>query len=179
MPGSSQEGKREALEMLLELDLETVLDIGPGIGTWRDLLITYWPQAVYDAIEIFEPYVKRYQLAKKYSTVTIGDASRIIGGFHTVAPYDLAIFGDVIEHMERARAVRMVELLQWHHALISIPIGEYVQGPEGDNPAEAHVETWTEEEIVETFHPVKSWTGPIASEPGHAIGVFLLERSCL
>jgi hypothetical protein len=93
-----------------------------------------------------------------------------------LANYDLAIFGDVIEHMERERAVRMVNELPWKHALISIPIGEYVQGPEGGNPYEAHIETWDEQQIVEAFRPVKGWSGPIVSEPGHRVGVFLLER---
>lgn len=176
MPGSASEGKREALEMLLALELRHVLDVGPGRGTWHDLLATFFPEAHFEAIEIFAPYVERFKLKSKYERIRIGDASSPDLKFDPWEFFDLAIFGDVIEHIERERAVSMVWRLPWRYALISIPLGEYLQGPEGGNPAEAHVATWTFAEIVETFHPVQTWRGPIRSEPGHEIGVFLLER---
>lgn len=176
MPGSATEGKRQALEFVLDLELHDILDVGPGRGTWYDLLHTFWPEARWHGIEIHAPYVMRYGLVPRYREIRIADASDPQLNLSAWAEPDLAIFGDVIEHIERQRAIEMVWRLPWRHALISLPIGEYIQGPEGGNQHEAHVETWTEQEIVDTFHPVKGWSGPIASEPGHRVGVFLLER---
>lgn len=176
MPGSSTEGKREGLEFVLGLELHHVLDVGPGVGTWRDLLVTFFPDAHFHAIEIFEPYVKRYRLESKYEQIRVADAADPALEFKPFEFYDLAIFGDVLEHIERERAVAMVWRLPWRHALISLPLGEYLQGPVAGNDAEAHVETWTGRQVIETFHPVRSWAGPIVSEPGHEVGVFLLER---
>lgn len=172
MPGSSGEGKRQALEMMLELDLKHVLDVGPGIGTWRDLLFTFYPEATYHAIEIFEPYVERFGLRRKYTEVRIADASDPELTFKPWEFYDLAIFGDVIEHIERQRAIDMVWRIPWKHAIISLPLGEFPQGPSDGNEAEAHVATWYALDVEEAFHPVKSWFG-------RTIGVFLLERTML
>lgn len=176
MPGSATEGKRQALEFVLDLELRDILDVGPGRGTWYDLLHTFFPEARFHGIEIYHPYLERYRLGSKYWHLRCEDASDPELDISPWAAVDLAIFGDVIEHIERQRAIEMVWRLPWVHALISLPIGEYIQGPEGGNPHEAHVETWTEQEIVDTFRPVKGWSGPIASEPGHRVGVFLLER---
>lgn len=176
MPGSAQEGKQQGLEFVLDLDLHDVLDVGPGRGTWYDLLHTFFPEARFHAIEIHEPYVARYGLRSKYREIIIGDAADPDLKLSPFADVDLAIFGDVVEHVERERAVAMVWRLPWRHALLSIPIGEYLQGPEGGNPHEAHVDTWSEQEVIDTFRPIKAWSGPITAQPGHRIGVYLLER---
>ena len=44
MPGSSPEGKRQALEMVQSLgEVDTILDVGPGAGTyyWRLAALTH------------------------------------------------------------------------------------------------------------------------------------------
>ena len=169
MPGSSPEGKRQALEMVQFLgEVTTILDVGPGAGTYYDLLHPYFPLARFDAVEIFAPYVERYRLMEKYDSIIVADAAevQVLYG-KTVWSYDLAIFGDVIEHMKKARAIAMVQRRSWRHALISTPIIPYPQGPSDGNPYEAHVASWTTEEVLSTFHVEQWWRGEL-------IGVFLL-----
>lgn len=148
-------------------DVHKVVDVGPGHGTWRfwTLLWNLFTDAEWTALEIWEPYVKRYRLGRWYDRVIVGDASADIGW----PRYDLAIFGDVVEHLPRDRAVAMVLRLPWRYALISIPLGPYPQGPSEGNPHEAHLSTWSADEVCAAF-PVVKW-----SQEG-AIGVFLLHR---
>lgn len=168
MPWSATEGKPQAVEFVRDMPIRTVLDIGPGCGTWHTLLSPVFPDAAWTGVEIWEAYIWRFGLRAKYQRLVVGDAvtlpvSRI--GWS----YDLAIFGDVLEHVHKVQAVEMVARLPWRHALVSMPIIEYPQGESEGNPYEAHVATWSAEEVLATFPVVKSWTG-------RQIGVFLLER---
>ena len=170
MPGSSSEGKAEALEMILELPRlheawPTILDVGAGMGTWFDLLEPHLPEAHFTAVEIFEPYVERYKLRERYDTVIVGDIRELI----YTHPFDLVIFGDVLEHMTKAEAVRTVAMIPWRFALISIPIVEYPQEGTDENPHEAHVATWLAREVLDAFSCSKWWAG-------EQIGIFMLER---
>jgi SAM-dependent methyltransferase len=166
MPGSSPEGKPQAIEMLRGLTVTSALDVGPGVGTWRALLAGVFPHARWTAIEIWEPYVAAYGLDRKYDQVIVGDAATIpLDGLD----FDLAVFGDVIEHTPKTRAVEMVERLPWRHALISVPIVEYPQGECDGNPYEAHLATWSADDVLESFPVVEHWTGV-------ELGVFLLAR---
>lgn len=163
--------------MILGLgELSRVLDVGAGMGTWYDLLRPWFPDAAFDAIEIFEPYLDRFKLLDKYRHITIGDAYDVarapgltIPNPTEVVPYDLAIFGDVLEHMTRARAIETVWLLPWEHAIISIPLGDYPQGPSDGNLAEAHLATWEHKEVLDSFPIVRASVGA-------TIGVYLLAK---
>lgn len=46
-------------------EVTTILDVGPGAGTYYDLLHPYFPLARFDAVEIFAPYVERYRLPER------------------------------------------------------------------------------------------------------------------
>lgn len=188
MPGSSSAGRDEALEMVfrIEEEIETILDVGPGAGQWFDLLKQWFPGARWGAIEIFEPYVERYGLSQKYDRgVMIADARELTwhaekqepGENVRLVPWDLAIFGDVIEHMSKEDAVRMVlEVIPWRHALISIPIGPCPQDGTEENPHEEHVAEWTTAEVLEAFPVVDPYFAYQYPPPHYGRGVFLLER---
>ncbi len=176
MPGSSQVGNEQVLELIGHLDIETVLDVGPGRGQWYDLLHTFFPTATFDAIEIFEPYVERYQLLKRYRSVCIADV-RDRDLEHD--PYDLVIFGDVLEHMEKVDAIWVVDNYVQQHAIISIPIGVCPQEPTEENPYEEHVSTWYTGDVLAAFPQIVSWfvrDDPLTGD-GIGRGIFLLERS--
>lgn len=173
MPGSSSAGRTEAIEMLfrIEEEIELILDVGPGAGQWYDLLREWYPDAAFDCLEIFEPYVERYGLRKKYRHVIIGDARE-----RTMGRYDLVIFGDVIEHMIKADAVAAVDRLMSKYALISIPIGPCPQDGTEENPYEEHLAEWTTAEVLEAFpvkYPYFAYQYP---PPHYGRGIFLLEK---
>lgn len=167
MPGSSTAGRREALDMVLTLDPATILDVGPGWGIWVDLLRPWFAEAEFDCIEIYEPYVDRYHLDVRYDLVMVGDVRDLAKP--DFIDYDLVIFGDVLEHMDKVDAVAVVAKLLTRWALVSIPLGPMPQ--EGtDNPYEEHLSTWTVEDVLSVF-PVRY---PYYAEVDR--GVFLLEK---
>ena len=69
-----------------------VLDVGPGIGTYSDLLSIN----NIDAVEIFKPYIKKYHLIDKYRYVYNMD----IMEFDHFERYEWVILGDVLEHIK-------------------------------------------------------------------------------
>jgi len=90
-----------------------------------------------------------------------------------VAPLDLVILGDVLEHMTRAEAAQVVEKALTHGriALISLPIVHAPQGEVAGNPFEAHVEEdWTDAEAKAAF---PDWCVNILES---YIGVYFLTR---
>ncbi len=82
MPMSSAEGKDWTRDRVLALATDgpiTVLDIGPGVGTYAKLLAG--PQVSrLTGIEILEPYVHTYRLREYYDEIIIGDARRWTAG---------------------------------------------------------------------------------------------------
>lgn len=179
MPGSSPGGRKEAIEMLLTLDgIDSILDVGPGWGIWGEMLRPWFPEAWLSAVEIFKPYVDRYDLKKKYDYVYLEDVRDMSTRFAESGyrrGFDLVIFGDVLEHMPKPDAVGVVEALLRRYALISIPIGECPQEGTEENPYEEHVATWSTEEVLMTFPVIRHFT-QIDPPPLYGRGVFLLEK---
>lgn len=168
MPGSSFQGKLAAVELLRSLSgIRTVVDVGAGHGTWRfwTLLWDLFADAQWTAVEVWEPYVERFGLLRWYDRVILADAGEAVQW----PPFDLAIFGDVVEHLPAAEGRAMVLRIPWRSALVSIPLGPYPQGESEGNPHEAHRSTWTARDVCEAF-PVRKW------DQDGQIGVFLLGR---
>jgi len=59
----------------------------------------WWPEARFEAVEIFYPYIERFQLEKRYDWVWQGDVR--VAARYFAREFDLVIFGDVLEHMRR------------------------------------------------------------------------------
>jgi SAM-dependent methyltransferase len=141
-----------ALEILQP---KTVLDVGAGAGKYGSLVKELLPNAQVDAVEIWAPYIKEFELEKIYNKVYICDA--------TIFPnykYDLVIFGDVLEHMSKMDAMYVWSRAQSEakSALISIPIIHFPQGESHGNPYEEHVEDhWTHEDILNTFSGITGY----------------------
>jgi hypothetical protein len=94
MPYSYPFGKSDAIEFISKnTTIESkILDVGPGVGVYADLLKPY--NYSIDALEIYEGYVEAYNLKEKYKNVTIGDIVTF-----DVSNYDFIIIGDVLEHL--------------------------------------------------------------------------------
>ena len=148
MAGSDVDGKVETKDWILKNNIKTILDIGPGQGTYANLLVDVSLDKI-DGVEVWEPYVERFNLEDKYTNVFVSDV-REWEDFD----YDLVIFGDVLEHMTKEES-----LIVWEkaskmakHAIISIPIVHYPQGAWEGNPYEEHVkDDWSTDEVLETF----------------------------
>ena len=130
--GSYTEGKREVCAWIRERfpKTSTVLDVGACDGVWRRLLPEYTEM---DAVEVFKPYAD-----------ALGGYRRVINedirGL-CYEPYDLIIFGDVIEHMSAEDALNVLESAKprCRDMVVAVPF-LYEQGIVDDNPFQAHVQ---------------------------------------
>jgi len=152
MPYSSVVGKEWTRAMLSKLrDLPQspqIVDIGPGSGTYYDLLSDLFPDSEWLGVEVWAPYIEQFGLDKKYNEVIVGDA-RYVDLSRLVEPGAIILLGDVLEHMPKDDAAQLVHDL-WYDAsymVISVPLGDYPQGAEGGNKWETHVQTYEPGEI--------------------------------
>lgn len=155
MPYSDPDNKPWAEELMMLLQPETVLDVGPGAGAYGQIAQRIPSVKAIEAVEVWEYYIAEYSLNTIYSKIHIGDVRD-----HNNFKYDLVIFGDVLEHMSRADALRVytAALKQAKNVLFSIPIIHVPQGPYAGNPYEEHVEDdWKHEEILEFFPGIKEF----------------------
>jgi glycosyltransferase involved in cell wall biosynthesis len=144
---------------------KTGLDVGAGSGTYAKL----FPDVQWDGVEIWEPYIEEYGLKSLYNTIAVSDI-REWTTKNTAKRWDVAIAGDILEHMAVEEAKSVLSFLRSvaDYVIVSIPIGHYPQGPYEGNPHEAHVtDNWTEESFRKAFGE------PLHGAVDGEIGVYL------
>ncbi len=161
MPMSSDEGKpwiRERIWSLAGADPVSVLDIGPGVGTYAKLL--RGPAVAHlTGLEVWAPYVETYRLREHYDEIVIGDARTT-----RLPQADVVVLGDVLEHMPRTDALQLWErsaTAARRAVYLSIPIVHYPQGEIEANPYEVHVEDdWDHDSVLQAFGGIGAhWLG--------------------
>ncbi|MGB6180219.1 MAG: class I SAM-dependent methyltransferase [Rhodococcus sp. (in: high G+C Gram-positive bacteria)] len=167
MPQSSAEGKswtRTRIHALAADGPVSVLDIGPGVGTYAKLLAGPAVSTI-TGVEIWQPYVDTYRLHEYYDHIIVGDARTT-----ELPSADVVIIGDVAEHMTEADALAL-----WakcctaasRAVYLSIPIVHYPQHEIEGNPHEIHVdEDWNHERVLASFEGIGAW------ELGSEVGVY-------
>lgn len=122
-----------------------ILDVGPGYGIYGLSLDNYHV----DAVEIFEPYIKKYKLNKIYKNVYNED----ILNFDWTS-YDYIIFGDVLEHIDPIQAQKLIKDITQagKKCLIAVPYS-FEQGESHGNQYEAHLQPDLTKEIMLTRYP--------------------------
>lgn len=146
MPRSADEGKSWTVNRILALNPTSILDIGPGWGTYARLLRPHLPDTHFTGIEIFAPYIDKYDLTDWYDVLYIADAREL-----PFPDADVVILGDVIEHMslQEARDVWLKARCASRVAVfLSLPIIEYAQGECEGNVHETHLHTWDHETVL-------------------------------
>lgn len=145
MPRSNGEGVTALRSYFEQLEPLSVVDIGPGAGTYFDAYNSVRAE-VWTAIEIWEPYISAYHLEAKYDRVILGDVRTV-----DLPDADLYIAGDVLEHMPRADAVAVVQRIKHtaEYLMVSVPIVHYEQGSIEGNIHETHHYHWSTDEMSE------------------------------
>ena len=162
MPFSSESGKAAIKRLMQRIKPQTGLDIGCGSGTYPKL----FPETMWHGVEAWEPYFKKYDLGSLYSELWLSDVRE----WEPTRNYDVAIAGDVLEHMDKEDAIELLKRLQSRatYVIISIPIGHYPQGEYEGNPYERHVkDDWSDAEVREAFGE------PLFGQVDNEIGVYL------
>lgn len=177
MPTSSERGKtwiqQQCRRIADRMPVRQVLDIGAGAGTYHTHFHGLFSKANWTAIEVWAPYIERYQLDHKYGKIYAQDAREV--DYATLpARQDIVFAGDVLEHMTKAQAQSLVDsVLSTHRCMfISIPVVHMPQDEFEGNPYERHVkDDWTDQEVRDTFGKLI-----VAGTVDQEIGVYLLSR---
>ena len=127
----------------------SILDIGAGCGTYSDLIRGYGYKM--DAVEIWQPYIDKYELNKKYGVVYNENILTI--GFDILNKYDFFILGDVLEHLSVEDAQWLMLFLKQNNKryIVAVP---YVmeQGEYEGNVHESHLQPdLTPENMLERY----------------------------
>lgn len=134
MPGSYHYFKSEVKTHLIHsIDFNAeILDVGPGYGTYGNLLKPEYKNI--SAIEIWEPYVEKFNLKNIYKLVYIGDICNF-----DFSNFEYIILGDILEHIEKEKAINLINKINEKNkkCLIAVPY-LYPQGPHEDNIYETH-----------------------------------------
>ena len=146
---------------------ESIVDVGAGAGEWRSYLGQIMPDAHWTAVEIWEPYIRRFNLETRYNQVHRADIRE-----WPMQPADLYLFGDVLEHMPADDAVAVWDRARFvaHWLVISLPVLPYPQEAVNGNPYEAHVHQWDTASVLERFRGIISTAGPLE---GSTVGAFI------
>lgn len=163
MPHSGSQGKDWALARYLDRKPGLVLDVGAGAGTYARLMRphhgSYWT-----GVEAWGPYVDEYSLNDLYDRVIIADARHVC--WHRLeGSVDMAIAGDVLEHMGRQDAFELIDSLKAvaKTLLVSIPVLHLDQGAVNGNPFETHVDHWTFDAMADALGSglTDTWRGDV------------------
>lgn len=169
MPTSDCDGKEWARGVIERLSPATVVDIGPGEGTYAQLARDVTPGCRWVGVEAWAPYIPQYGLWDLYDWVIVSDV-RHVDPYTIMRDPDLVIVADVLEHMDQleARGV-LARLRDWaHHVLISVPLVHHDQGDEGGNWFEIHREHWTSRQMRAELGP-----GLADAHEGDVLGYYL------
>src|SRR5690606_6678452 len=143
MPTSDIEGKNWARGVIERLAPASVVDVGPGEGTYARLARDVTPGCQWIGIEAWGPYVPRFGLWDLYDWVIVSDV-RHLDPYSVIRQPDLVILADVLEHMDHleARGV-LARMRDWaHHVRVSVPLVHHDQADVNGNWFEIHRGHW-------------------------------------
>ena len=153
---------------ILELQPDTVLDIGIGFGKFGFMAREYtdiwknrynksqWKTKI-DGIEAYHKYISEHH-KHIYDKIFIGNALEILPGLNN---YDLITFGDCLEHFSKKDGTMMLKMIKDNCkvAFITTPTTSKFQyrGAMHGNKYERHIYGWPTDDLkewgeVQTFY---------------------------
>jgi 2-polyprenyl-3-methyl-5-hydroxy-6-metoxy-1,4-benzoquinol methylase/glycosyltransferase involved in cell wall biosynthesis/GT2 family glycosyltransferase len=126
----------------------SILDVGAGAGTYSKLLRDISSRI--DAVEVYEPNIIKNKLNELYDNVYNQD----IIDFKFEGNYDIIIMGDVIEHIETEKAIKLVDDLydKCDEMLIAVPFMLEQEAIYG-NEYEKHLQSDLTDEVFKKRYP--------------------------
>lgn len=129
-----------------------ILDVGAGQGKYRCVLPEY---EHVDACEVWQPTIYDERLTELYAHVYDVDVVDLVyDATWRVVPYDVTIFGDVLEHLPVHEAQSVLELVyeRCDDVIVVVPY-LYEQGSEGGNEYQRHLQADLTPEIMLARYP--------------------------
>lgn len=158
-----------------------VVDLGAGAGLWRQHSRSFnlGVNRPWIAVEVHHPNIARFKLRERYDVVRNIDFRRI--KYRNYLGH-LFIFGDVLEHLERAEAIDVVRRAAAAGTVVFVmpfsPSTSAVQGPVDGNEYETHRYIWGWEEWIEAIAPLRVETIQEPPGSGRNKGAGIIWASC-
>lgn len=131
----------------------TVLDVGADQGKYR-ILLDDFPHV--DGCEVWEPSVVEHELLKIYNHVfTIDVIDFVYSNAFRTRRYDVVIFGDVLEHIDRYVAQRTLEKIYENprcDVIVVVPFESHQEYAK-NNPYQVHLQNDLTIELMRTEYP--------------------------
>ncbi len=128
-----------------------LLDIGAGESAkWGVILQHVVPKI--DAIEAFAPHIEKIKNLNLYQNIYHCNIMDFIAtNQYKNTSYDAALLGDVLEHLEKPQALKLVKSLKnkLNYIYLIIPTCICIQGEVDGNKYEIHRYHWSDKEIKE------------------------------
>lgn len=144
MPTSRKTFEVDVLTFLSELDppAKRFLDIGAGAGKYGRIIKNQLMQpTVAHAVEVNPLYIVEYKLKEFYDEVFCIDAATIPRD-NKLEFYDVAILGDVIEHLCKSDGIDLVDYLIYRTRYVIVVYPQlYLQISQ--TPSENHRSLWS------------------------------------
>lgn len=167
MPSSRLDAIEIVLQLVIDLNPKSVLDLGVGFGKWGFLCREYletgrngvyaqsdWKVRI-DGIEIFRPYIGEHQGAI-YNNIYIQNLDSLAAReWIAGTKYQLYLAMDVIEHIRDWRAL-LQSIPEGRPLVVVVPNGPSAQGMVMGNPHEEHVYTFVKNDLISFFDTVET-----------------------
>lgn len=160
MPLSIWDGMEDCLRVITRARPRTVLDVGIGFGLWGHLLRQYldvwsgrvqreqWTTRI-DGIEIDERRIQPHA-RHLYTSLHVGDMRALVPALAAATAYDVILFGDVLEHVDKPDALAVLDAavrLAGEIVVVRIPMGDGWRR-EGREPPDHHRSQWMPDDFV-------------------------------
>jgi hypothetical protein len=153
MPVSLNVFDSKVKEMIRLCEPASVLDIGCGAGKYGKIVRSIEAETgrtiAKTCVEIEkETVIDRYQIDRIYNNVINDDAVALPIRYPRLTG-DLAIIGDMIEHLTKSQGIDLLEYLQYRfrHIILVVPV-DWVSFDYKDHLHEAHISIWRPVDIA-------------------------------
>ncbi|MDP3975304.1 MAG: class I SAM-dependent methyltransferase [bacterium] len=132
--------------MIAAANPQTVLDIGSGAGKYGRLIRSIEPNIKCIGFEIEQDYIKEFNLKSIYDEIICANISALLDRVDD--HFDIAIFGNVLEHLPKSIGTDLLHFLVYRAKLIIInyPFAELQDSYEG-HKHEAHISVWSKDDF--------------------------------
>lgn len=125
---------------MIPLNTRSIMEIGAGLGIVGRIARLLRPIRQLDAVEVWMPYAHILGASGDYDTIFIDRVQDLDLSDHPGLPYDLVLCFEVLEHMDHADALNLLDGMRevGRKVIVSTPSYFLKQGAIDANPYQIH-----------------------------------------